>query len=71
MLFLATDQQTMNVTIDALDSDGTSASHKVVNNVAVQRNKVSQLTGSLYSASEASSFSVETSWISDTNRVYF
>lgn len=71
MLFLATDQQSMNVTIDALDSDGTSVSHKVVNNVPLQRNKVTQLTGSLYSASETSSFSVETSWISDTNRVSF
>lgn len=70
-LFLATDQQTMNVTLDALDSEGNSVSHKVVSNVPFQRNKVTQLRGALYSAGVSGSITVNTSWIGDTNTVNF
>ena len=70
-LFLATDQQTMNVTLDALDSEGNSVSHTVVSNVPFQRNKVTQLHGALYSAGVSGSFTVNTSWIGDTNIVNF
>ena len=64
-LFLNTDEQTMDVTIDVLDSDGNSISHKVVNNVPLKRNRITKLTGSLYSASAGSDFEVDTDWLTE------
>ena len=64
-LFLATDEQTMTVTIDVLDSSEESISHKVVTNVPLQRNRVTKLTGSLYSAGGSTNFTVETDWLSE------
>ena len=66
-LFLATDEQSMTVTIDVLDADGESISHKVVNNVPLQRNRLTTLTGSLYNANSSSSFEVETDWLEEYN----
>ena len=66
-LFLDTDEQSMTVTIDVLDADGESISHKVVNNVPLQRNRITTLTGSLYNASSSSSFEVETDWLEEFN----
>lgn len=70
-LFIATDQQTMTVTLDALDADGNSVSHKVVPNAPFQRNKVTKLTGALYSADVTGNFTINTAWITDTNIVGF
>ncbi len=65
-LFLDTDEQTMTVTIDVLDGDGESISHKVVNNVPLQRNRLTTLTGSLYSAGAGTDFTINTSWLPET-----
>ena len=64
-LFLDTDEQSMTVTIDVLDADGNSISHKVVTDVPFQRNRMTVLTGSLYSAGSTGSFQVETEWLPD------
>lgn len=64
-LFLATDEQTMTVTIDVLDADGNSISHKVVNDVPFKRNRCTKLTGSLYTTGGGGSFSVNTAWLDD------
>ena len=69
-LFLATDEQTMTVTIDVLDSDGNSISHKVVNNVPFKRNRCTKLTGSLYSAGTGSNFQLNTDWLDDYNMTF-
>lgn len=66
-LFLATDEQTVNVTIDVLDANGNSISHKEVNNVSFQRNRMTVLTGSLYSSGSNGSFQVETDLLDDFN----
>lgn len=66
-LFLATDEQTVNVTIDVLDADGNSISHKVVSNVPFKRNRMTVLTGSVYSADASGDFTVETDWLDDYN----
>lgn len=65
-LFLDTDEQTMTVTIDVLDGNGESISHKVVNNVPLQRNRITTLTGSIYSAGAGTDFTVNTNWLSET-----
>ena len=66
-LFLATDEQTVNVTIDVLDADGNSISHKEVSGVPFKRNRMTVLTGSLYSSGSNGSFQVETDWLDDFN----
>ena len=66
-MFLATDEQTMTVTIDVLNANGESISHKVVNNVPFQRNRNTKLTGSLYTAGAGSDFTIETGWLEDYN----
>ena len=66
-LFLATDEQTVNVTIDVLDADGNSISHKVVANVPFKRNRQTVLSGSIYSAGVSGDFTVETDWLDDYN----
>ena len=66
-LFLATDEQTVNVTIDVLDANGNSISHKVVANVPFKRNRQTVLSGSIYSAGVSGDFTVDTSWLDDYN----
>ncbi|MBO7082349.1 MAG: hypothetical protein J6W30_00705 [Bacteroidales bacterium] len=56
----------MTVTIDVLDGNGESISHKVVNNVPLQRNRITTLTGSIYSAGAGTDFTVNTNWLSET-----
>lgn len=59
-LFLASNEQTMTVTLEVLDSEGATISHKVINNVPFKRNRKTKLTGSLYTANAASaSFTIE------------
>lgn len=64
-LFLATDEQTVNVTIDVLDAGGNSISHKEVSDVPFKRNRMTVLTGTLYSSGGNGSFQVETEWLTD------
>ena len=64
-LFLATDEQTVNVTIDVLDAGGNTISHKEVSGVPFKRNRMTVLTGSLYSSGGNGSFQVETEWLTD------
>ena len=69
-LFLATDEQTMTVTLDVLNADENTISHKVVNNVPFKRNRVTILKGSLYNADGSGSFQVNTDFI-DTVTITF
>ena len=66
-LFLATDEETMDITIDVLDSNGTSISHKFVQNVPFKRNRQTILSGSLYNSSSNTDFEVNTTWLEDYN----
>ena len=65
--FLATDEETMDVTIDILNASGSSISHKFISDVSFKRNRRSILTGSLYDAGAGSDFTVETDWLPDLN----
>ena len=66
-LFLATDEQNVDVTIDVLDENNVSLSHREVSNVPFKRNRMTILTGSLFSASGSGSFQVNTDWLEDYN----
>ncbi len=67
-LFLVTEEQTtMTITIDVLDALEASISHKVVENVPLQRNRMTTLTGSLYDASSTTDFEINTTWLPDVD----
>ena len=67
-LFLAGDEQTMNVTIETLDGEGNTLFSKTVQNVPFKRNRVTKLTGAMYTNEAASgAFQLETAWLTDYN----
>ena len=69
-LFLATDEQEMNVTIETLDADGAVLFSKTVNNVPLKRNQVTKLTGAIYTLDArvtASSFLISDGWLTENN----
>lgn len=67
-VFLATDEQKIDVTIDALDVDGAVLFSKTVKDVPFKRNRLTRLTGSMYSNDAVSgSFQLETVWLTDVN----
>jgi len=70
-LFLNSDEQTMNVTIKTLDSNGNVLFSKVVNDVPFKRNRKTILIGSMYTnESVNSAFQLNTDWITE-NTVNF
>lgn len=70
-LFLNADQQSMTVTVETLRTNGTVYSTRTVENVPLQRNAITLLSGPLYTNASGASFTLSTSWIGDTNRVSF
>ena len=67
-VFLLTDEQTMNVTIATLDSEGNTLFTKTVTDVPFKRNRVTILTGKMYTNDDMSgTFNIETAWLPDTN----
>ena len=65
-IFLASDEQTMDVTIDVLNTAGNSISHKVLTGVPFKRNRSTKITGALYSAPLSTSFLIDTDWLDET-----
>lgn len=70
-LFLASDQQTMNVTVETIKTNGTVYSTRTVADVPLQRNKITVLRGPMYSTASDASFTVSTAYLGDTNYVDF
>ena len=66
--FLASDQQTINVTINVLDASSNVLFSKVVNDVPMKRNRCTVLSGKLFSTdATASGFTIDADWIDDYN----
>ena len=66
VLFLATDEQNIDVTIETLDADGNTLFSKTIENVPFKRNRKTKLTGAMYTNEALSAtFKVETAWLSD------
>ena len=67
-LFLASDEQTVNVTIETLDASGNTLFSKTVNNVPLKRNRVTTLTGAMFTNTGiAGAFQVNTDWLTENN----
>ena len=63
---LYTDEESMNITIEVLDADENVIGTKVVNNVPFKRNRVTKLTGAVFTADASTAgFKLETSWLDD------
>ena len=70
--FLGTDDQTMDITLEALDAENNVLCTKIVENVPLKRNRQTTLRGHVFTPSTASqaAFTLETGWI-DGNTVSF
>ena len=67
-LFLATDEQDIDVTIETLDSEGNTLFSKTVEKVPLKRNRVTKLTGAMYTNDAVNgTFQLETAWLTDEN----
>lgn len=65
-LFLTADDQTMDVTIEPLDADGNPFFSKTVSDVPFKRNRVTVLTGKIYTAdATAGGFEVSEEWLDE------
>ena len=63
-VFLSTDEQTMNITIEVLDASGNVLFTKVAENVPLKRNRKTVLSGALFTAATSTfSFRLETGWL--------
>ena len=70
-VFLTSDEQTMDVTIETLDADGNTILSQTVTDVPFKRNRRTKLTGALYSANaSAGSFQLNTEWVADYNDTF-
>ena len=64
--YLATDEQTMTITLDVLDTEDHVLITKVIPNVPLKRNRKTVLRGPLFTPSASTaSFLLETSWLED------
>ena len=63
--FLGTDEQTMDITLEALDAENNVLCTKIVENVPLKRNRRTTLQGHVFTPSTASqaAFTLETGWI--------
>ena len=66
-LFLESDEQNIDITLEALDNNETVLFTKVITGVPMQRNKKTTLTGAIFTASPSSAtFTLSTDWLTET-----
>lgn len=70
-LFLATDEQEIDVTVETLDADGNTLFSKTIEGVLFKRNRVTKLTGPMYSAAASGSFQLNTDWLDEVDPISF
>ena len=72
-VFLASDEETMTITIEALDANDVVLSTKVVPNVPLKRNKTTMLSGAIYTdaSTATSTFDLNTDWLPGTTTINF
>lgn len=67
-LFLTTDEQNVDVTIETLDGEGNTLFTKTIENVPFKRNRVTKLTGAMYTNDAVSGgFQLNSDWLTNEN----
>jgi len=61
-LFLTSDEQTVDITLETLNSDKETIYSKTISSVPLKRNRITTLSGPLFNASAAGAFKVNTDW---------
>lgn len=64
-LFLASDEETMDITIEALNSSDVVLYSKTLHNVSFKRNRKTKAQGAIFSTSGSAGFQLETAWLED------
>lgn len=62
-LFLAADEEEMDVTIEVLDANDEVLYSKLVEDVPLKRNRMTKLTGALFTATATNALLLETTWL--------
>ena len=72
MLFLNTDEQDIDVTIETLDANGNTLFSRTIEDVPFKRNRKTILTGAMYTNTGiAGSFLVDTDWLTSGDDINF
>lgn len=62
-IFLATDEQTVDVTIDVYGAEDALLFHKIVTGVPLKRNRQTTLSGKIFSSNSGGGFTLSTDWL--------
>ena len=65
-LFLASDEETMDITVEALGANDVVLYTKTLQNVSFKRNRKTKAQGAIFSTSGAAGFQLETGWLTET-----
>ena len=66
-VFLTSDEETMDVTIEALNSNEVVLYSKTLQNVTFKRNRMTRGQGTVFSTTSSAGFQLETTWLADNN----
>ena len=66
-VFLTSDEETMDVTIEALNNNNVVLYSKTLQNVTFKRNRMTKGQGTVFSTTSSAGFQLETTWLEDSN----
>jgi len=66
-VFLTSDEETMDVTIEALNNNNVVLYSKTLQNVTFKRNRMTRGQGTVFSTTSSAGFQLETDWLTDSN----
>ena len=66
-VFLTSDEETMDVTIEALNNNNVVLYSKTLQNVTFKRNRMTKGQGTVFSTTSSAGFQLETDWLEDNN----
>ena len=65
-VFLTSDEETMDVTIEALNNNNVVLYSKTLQNVTFKRNRMTKGQGTVFSTTSSAGFQLETDWLADS-----
>ena len=64
-LFLFTDEEGVDITVEGLDSEGNAITYRSATGVPLKRNRATTISGNIFLAGSSGSFSLESDWLED------